>query len=314
MRIRMTESSRQTVLSHCLAIVTVLTCHGFASAAHEAPSDPLTAFLFDEGTGTTIADSFSGGNAGEFRSSINPITGLPFLLPEWNTFAGNDPMLTETTQITRFNYAGNSSVAIGGPGAQGGTGGENWITLGNPANLDFNGGAGDTFTISAWVSNVLGGTFVSKAGSFGQGRQYQLWANNGANPLVHAYAGGSATFDVTPPVEENQRIVSTPDYDTYNWQHVALVVESASVAKYYVDGVLAVTFAPGTAVLPTAEVLIGARHAAFDPVPDDTAFLYDGYIDEVAFWDSALTQDNIDWLQDNSLSALAAPGQDGDFD
>jgi len=311
MRIQTNEGSRCAVPSLCLALVAMLTCCDSASA-QVAPSDPISAFLFDEGTGTTIGDSF-GSNVGNFRSNAAPGTELP----TWNTNAGGGE--------TQFDYAGNSAVAIGSDPL--GSGSDNWITLGNAANLNFT--RANPFTISAWVSNATGGTFVSKAGGTPGFRQYQLWANSDGNPadgqsLLSANIGGLATFGSATPNSVALSTVPNTGTDpltgdpidgfaTFSWQHVALVVESPSVAKYYVNGVLAAEFIPGSATQTNAEVLIGARHVDASPVVDVTTFFYGGYIDEVAFWDSALDQSNIDWLQTNSLQALA-PGQAGDFD
>jgi len=295
-------------VSLCLAIAVALTCCSSASA-QVAPGNPISAFLFDEGTGTSAGDSF-GSNVGTFGG--NDVGGVPTVdsqrFPSWQPNS-----LTNTP----FDYVDNSSLLIGDSG---GTGLENWVNLGNPDNLDFGGAAGaNSYTISAWVSNVGGGTFVSKAGATQTNRQYQLFSNNvvGIQAAFNAYAGGAATFDpgATGDVANRTEDVAPA------WVHVALVVDSSTtpaVARFYVDGTDASQFEPGTSVLPNTDVLIGARHAdnatAQNPHSGMTAFFYDGRIDEVAFWDTALTPDNIDWLQTNSLSTLAAAGPDGDFD
>jgi len=310
MKMRSNNDSRHAYVSLGLALAVVLTYYGSASA-QVAPGNPVSAYLFDEGTGMTAGDSV-GSNDGDFRTN-----GVNF--PTWNTNAGGGE--------TRFDYAGNSSAVI----SQINDVDDNWITLGNPANLNFvaddGSGGGDTFTISAWVSSVGGGSFVSKAGGDGSLRQYQLYSFSGSGGTTgsetHAVVGGKNTSVPAPSEPVGLRTISdSVGFFTYAWQHVALVVESPialvvespTVAKYYVNGALAIEFDPGEVTQPTAEVLIGARHDANPPVVDVVGFIFQGLIDEVSFWDSALTQDNIDWLQDNSLSTLLAAGPDGDFD
>lgn len=287
MRMRSNAELQLAIRSFCLALTVVLMCYGPASA-QVAPPTPVSAYLFDEGTGTTAGDSV-GSNDGTFVSA-----GFDF--PVWNTWAVED-----VDPVTPFGYEGNSSLTIS-------EGGENWVDLGSPANLDFVAET-DTFTISAWVSNIGGGAFVSKAASEPSERQFQIWANGSPTgaAAIDIIAGGESSFD--EPDKENRTIVGPPA-----WDHVALVVESNTVAKLYVNGFLGATIDPGTATLPGTSVLIGARHD-FDPLdPTVTGFNYHGLIDEVAFWDTALTQENIDWLQANSLSTLGSAGLEGDFD
>jgi len=273
---------RLLIRSLCLPSIALLT-HACPVSAQVAPSSPVSAYLFDEATGTTTGDSF-GSNDGMFAAGVSSS-------PAWRTWTAADP-----TPETPFGYAGNSSLLFDG---------SDWVDLGEPADLDFD-PENDSFTISAWFSSASGGALVGKAAQNLSERQYYLWVDGNAN--INMAVGGMYTdYPNAPP----DRMAA----GALAWDHVALVVESNTTAKIYVNGVLGPTsiIDPGTATLPGTNIYIGARHNANVTNNTQAAFFFEGKIDEVAFWDSALTQENITWLQANSLATLPA-SPEGDFD
>jgi len=272
---------RHTIRSLCLTLVILLAYNGSASA-QVAPPSPVSAYLFDEGAGTATGDSF-GSNDGTFATGASNF-------PTWRTWTASD-----STPETPFGYTGNSSLLFDG----------DWVDLGEPADLDFD-PENDSFTISAWFSSAAGGAVVGKAAQTLSERQYYLWVDGNANTNT-AVGGAYTDYPNAPP----DRMASGAPA----WDHVALVVESNTIAKIYVNGFLGPTSTidPGTATLPGTNIYIGARHNASPTNNSQAAFFFEGKIDEVAFWDSALTQENINWLQTNSLSTLPT-GPVGDFD
>jgi len=104
------------------------------------------------------------------------------------------------------------------------------------------------------------------------------------------------------------------------WRFRIITLHSRSFPRYLgqerkTNGFLGPTsiIDPGTATLPGTNIYIGARHNARPTNNSQATYFFEGRIDEVAFWDSALTQENINWLQTNSLSSLPA-NLEGDFD
>ncbi len=281
-QMRFTTNFRNTVPSLCLTLIVLLTFTRSASA-QVAPSSPVSAYLFDEGTGTTTGDSF-GSNNGVFAAESS-------IFLTWRTWGAEDPI-----PETPFGYEGNSSLLFGGNA---------WVDLGEPSNLDFD-PQNDSFTISAWFSSASGGAIVGKAAQTLSERQYYLW-DDGSDNINMAVGGMYSDYSEDTP---SRKATAAPV-----WNHVAIAVESNTVAKIYVNGVLGdtSTIDPGTATLPGTNIYIGARHNENATNNSQAAFFFGGKIDEVAFWDSALTQENIDWLQANSLATLPV-SPEGDFD
>jgi len=272
---RSTTNRRHSFQSFCLTLAVFLMYDSSASA-QVAPPVPVSAYLFDEGAGTTVEDSF-GSNNGAFAAGASNF-------PSWRSWTESDP-----TPETPFGYEGNSSLSFGG---------NDWVDLGEPADLDFDAET-DSYTISAWFSTQGGGAIVGKAAAELTERQYYIWVDGNAS--TNTAIGGEFTDYFNTP--EDRMAAGAPA-----WEHVAVVVESNTIAKIYVNGLLGLTSTidPGTATLPGTNIYVGARHNANATNNSQAAFFFQGRIDEVAFWDSALSQENIDWLQANSLSTLPA--------
>lgn len=100
--------------------------------------------------------------------------------------------------------------------------------------------------------------------------------------------------------------VWTPFPDGSTWYHLAVVYDnSAQTVQFYVDGVpmgtpISETYSPG---LESGSTFGIGLERAFSPLP---LSYYNGYIDEVGFWDRVLTSAEVETLY-NSGRGLTYP-------
>jgi len=150
--------------------------------------------------------------------------------------------------------------------------------IGQPVSLDFNPQSNE-FSFGGWVKlNSSVGYLVSKAGADGGQRQFGLYFQNGGADI---YSGGSQY--------NGGDVVSLGA-----WYHV-MYVNYNDAGTYrvstYVNGALDINGELSGAATNTNDVIIGARRANNANAGLD--YLTDGVIDEVAFWDTALTASQI---------------------
>ena len=82
------------------------------------------------------------------------------------------------------------------------------------------------------------------------------------------------------------------------WLHIAMVRDGTNLEVYEDGNLVDVRTVAANDTIPTTWYF-GSRMSGNEP--------WLGLIDEYAFWDTALSADNIKWLSQNSLNALAAP-------
>lgn len=174
--------------------------------------------------------------------------------------------------------------------------GDELVNLGSPESLNFIPNQ-DDFTVTCWFNAAPGevGTLVGKAA--GGSRQYQLFT---FGDEVLYQVGGTSVF--TSSIEAN--------YTPNEWHHVALVVKNSegSSIQLYIDGQLSTGSATGNPpgdVLDDVDVLIGARWS--DDAASAPSTFYNGLIDEVSFWNRALTAEEVQQFQHQLLSG-SEPG------
>lgn len=162
------------------------------------------------------------------------------------------------------------------------------VNFGKPAELDFVPNQ-DNFTLTCWFKTVPGevGTLIGKAGP--SPRQYQIFTF--ADEILYQIGGEAVSTEIV-----------TGSYEPNQWHHVALVVKNDStenIVRLYVDGQFAGSSRPGAAVEAQVDVLLGARRATDENT--GTAATYRGQIDEVSFWNIALTEEQVQFYQHQLL-------------
>jgi len=177
---------------------------------------------------------------------------------------------TWSTQ-TPFTYAGNNSLAANGAGAARVSG--------------FNVNMGTQTTISMWVRRT-GTTGLSRYAhdtSGGTGRA--LWYYNG---------DGGPKGDAVYWNSQNLTPSGLSTLLQNEWTHLALVRDGTTV-RMYDKGVLRDTETVAGTATTFGDLFLGSRFTSNE--------FFNGEIDEYAYWTSALTSDNIEWLSQNSLGS-----------
>jgi hypothetical protein len=160
-------------------------------------------------------------------------------------------------------------------------------------------------TIEAWAQprNLAlhaGLTVVSKASGPQVGHSYTLWAQADRN--VYGRINGNESTDLR----------STTTLEDGVWYHLALVFDSQSPAnermKLYINGVLNTThYHPGARVNQIASSLwVG------DVGKLTEGFNWDGALDEIGIWNTALTAEEIGQLMQQSKASLLGTGSESE--
>lgn len=233
------------------------------------PTTPDHAWLFDEGTGTTSVATYGGADAALLNGA------------GWTT-------------DTPYAYAGNHSLFLDGSDDVAEVAGLNGALNGATA-----------FSLSLWVQAAsvptddafFGGTDPSGSDTWGGRYDQAGWLNG--NSTTNGMKFGLMIDGA------NYQYESGGSLQTTAWRHVLFVWESGSGPRLYVDG-----------VLDTPSELSTGFSTVSGSLSDQTRFLigdgaksnWDGSIDEVVVWRSALTADNAEWLTANSAVALPEPG------
>ena len=160
-------------------------------------------------------------------------------------------------------------------------------------------------TIEAWVKprNLAlhtGLAVVSKASGPQVGHSYTLWAQADRN--VYGRINGNESTDLR----------STTTLEDGVWYHLALVFDGQSPAnermKLYINGVLNTThYHPGARVNQIASSLwVG------DVGEITEGFNWDGALDDIGIWNTALTAADIGQLMQQSKASLFGAGSDSE--
>ena len=158
-------------------------------------------------------------------------------------------------------------------------GGSNVVNLGQPPVLSFNPSI-DSFTISCWFKTTSNGTLISKVNNSSANVQYYILINNNR---LGAQSGSGTRIEITTAVNDDK------------W-HLATVVNDATAGVFtlYLDsGDSRVSGTPGTQGDYPRDILIGARR---DGNNTSLNHIYTGLIDDVRFYDRALTFDEVRFL------------------
>jgi hypothetical protein len=199
------------------------------------------------------------------------------------TYTVNGVQSGQTVGVTAVPYQSTSSFTFDGI--------NDYFDAGNPTQLQMTG----DISVSAWFKTSNSGSQMHIAG---RGANYSTtnssWAlfrrtNNGI--AVQLRTGGAYVYALSPATTFNDG----------NWHHAAFTREvSSGNLKLYIDGSLIATTTGVTAVLnnETKDTFIGA-----DTVPNE---YFNGNIDEVSIWNSALSSDAITEIASgpNDLTSL----------
>jgi hypothetical protein len=185
--------------------------------------------------------------------------------------------------------------------------------LGDQERLFFPG----SFSISVWVrptalvQNPFGTYIVSDYASSADLSSFSIRLQG-----TNSFPPGAAAFFWENPSQSFSAAQTFTDLDETSdvWYHLVAVYEDtdgdlgdAGISSLYVNGMLegeAFPFQPRTDVGGSTAI---GRAGSFD----NSAFNFDGQIDEVAFFDYALNEQELLWLLNHSLMMIPEPGSAG---
>jgi hypothetical protein len=246
-----------------------------ASSYEPTDADPtptitgLTGGTFSAGSGLVFVDSGTntGSSTGEIDLSASTVASYTITYDTTSSGSSVCPNTsTQTVEIAAAGIANNYSMNFDAASSE-------YINAGNSTELQITG----DITVSAWFKTSNSGSALTIAG---RGAHYSSslssWAlfrrsNNGL--AVQLRVGNAFIYALS----------SSTTYNDGNWHHVCFTRETSSGdLKLYIDGSLSVTTTGVTGVMQneTKETWIGGS---------TDSYYFDGNIDEVAIWNTALT-------------------------
>jgi len=196
----------------------------------------------------------------------------PLDLDPVSWWRGEDNAL-DTASTNNGAWAGTETYADGICGRAFSFVGSSVVKIGNPEELqDIT-----TCTLVAWSNSD---TFSNYQAIFGAGP-----LSNGAE-AIGMYANSTSWYVQTRVLAEIQVTSYAHSSDTGNWHHLVMV-KTALKQEIWVDGVLRDTEVPAAAETPNRPWGIGATF------PRGWRFYFDGLIDEVMYFNKALTEPEI---------------------
>ena len=147
-------------------------------------------------------------------------------------------------------------------------GADGTVLLGSPSELSFSG----NFTVSFWMKPAAIGSpkfLIAKRDWTTAANNYQIaMANTGA---INLYLSASLT--------------SSTILSAGNWYHILTVVRPGGTSEVWIDGSQDVTGSAGTIADTTVDLAFGSW--------DNGGYYYEGFLDEISMYDSALSAGNI---------------------
>jgi len=190
------------------------------------------------------------------------------------------------------------------PGGQG-----NNITVPDPsATTDDIDRTGADLSISVWVKANQWSASWQAIIAHGEGSDYRVARRSDLDPVTFAYAGG------TGDIETITSYGAAPAGDG-NWHHIVATTTNGGATQLYVDGVLEATGA-GPATIAASG---GNNNVLCIGCNPDNGREFNGFIDDVAMWDRALTAAEVSEIYDagvagEPLSTLIPAPTDSDGD
>lgn len=229
-----------------------------ANATTAALGAPVAVYTFDEGSGTTAADS-AGGNNGTLVGNTLPQWVAGRIGPHALSFSGDGAFLSTTAQ-SAVQTAQDLSPVLGG-----------------------------TATLTAWIKTTQTGnntlwsapaiTGVEQAGA--------------GNDIRYGYIDASG--DIGVGTGNGPGAVSTSPINDGNWHHVAFTRDAVSgVVQVFVDGMLNSSATDPAGPITSQFRLIGAQSdVAGDGVTFQGATYFNGQLDDIHIYNAVLSNNQI---------------------
>ena len=255
------------------------------------PPFPDWAWAFDDGVGTTAAATF-GDVAGTLDGGANTT---------WETDAVD----------LLFQYPGNAAIEFSG-----GIANDSQVLLDDGAGTDkinISGGNNNAFTVSLWAYNKDGSGNGNRASLFGN-----WFTGVGQCILLQTPDSAAHQFNANARQASDDTLTISGTCASDVWQHYVFVFDGAAThagtAELFIDGVSAASSVSADVLENWADegqYRIGGDSRG-NNVSKNRNYMFQGLIDEVAVWQSALSSDSIAWLYNDgagrSVTQIPASG------
>jgi len=159
-----------------------------------------------------------------------------------------------------------------------------------------------TLTIAAWANFNQFDTFNSILGKTGSTNlnhpaPYDLYTNQGGDGRVQFYGGGGGPGATGP----SSQVLSELPPEVEEWQHVAVTLNEDMEVFHYLNGEI-----NGEGFLTTE--LLDEDQNLFIGSRGDFVTNMDGFLDDVAIFNEALSQDQIETIMSGDFSAFGVGG------
>jgi len=285
------------MFARVFSLFLLLAVLAMATLSGQGMRTPLQAWLFDDGSGTTVnpwvgdeSGSFQYGNA--TSGSPTPVTGTPGSLgPNWWSASGGASNVPTSLQ---FNYAGSDAVYFDQNDA--------YIDFAGLANT-LNGSQEVTFQfwIYSTANSVNDGAFFTgrsnaEGGSDSWGSRHDVDGLFGGDDDVFKFSLG---INDNEDVDEFQAESSDGTALVQTWQHVIMSWEDGVDLRVWIDGVEE-TF-PSFNDFPTDGVISNQEVFWLGTGPKQ---YWLGVMDDIAVWQVALTPEEVAKVNNNALIAF----------
>jgi len=262
-------------------------------------SGSLTITSFTVSSTLSAPDNLSASGANNtIILTWNSVSGATSYTLYWDNVSGIDSSDTAITSITNDNYTDSTketNYALDFDGT------EDYVAAdGVTSNLDSS--TGLPFTVSAWAypdTTDNGAIWAfNKTGNSDENLNLLFYARGGSTKKFYHLEGGNSSWTV-----------STNTFDTGEWHHIVVVVDSSGNGKLYVNGGQEGTWSNGT----NSSVNKFSIGQEYDGTGSSATDFFDGKIDEVAIWNVALSAADVTALY-NSGNGLKASADSGNYD
>jgi len=207
------------------------------------------------------------------------------------TVTDSNGCTAQASQAITASTAGTTIANINNDYAMSFNGTDQYVAVGSGLGNTLGNGLAD-MTISMWVNITPGSANdgIFKIGALGS-NVGKFAIRVATDARVQAYFGASSV---------------SKQYDLLaagNWNHIAIVKQGTTVSGY-VNGVLT-TPASSSGSIPSTQDFSG--EPAFIGVYWNTGFLFDGKIDEVAVWNSALSSCDVKGIYEATTTVSGQP-------
>jgi len=228
----------------------------------------------------------------------NSVSGATSYTLYWDNVSGIDSSDTAITSITNDNYTDSNketNYALDFDGVN------DYVAAdGVTSNLDSS--TGLPFTVSAWAypdTTTKGAIFAfNKTGNSDENLNILYFAQDGSTQKFYHHGSG-----------DNNYTGSSNTFESGQWHHIVMVVDSSGNGKLYINGGQEGTWSNGTNT-SVNKFSIGQEWEGDGDIASD---FFDGKIDEVAIWNVALSAADVPSLY-NSGNGLKASANSGNYD